>query len=115
MEVNPRLAGTLENAIRSGVDFPLMIWQWATGQPVQPVQAYRAGVRTRWLRGDLRWLVENQQRTGRPDSVPAVHAVWTFMSEFARTRYYDYFDRDDMRPGLAEMRNTAAAIRRSRH
>jgi predicted ATP-grasp superfamily ATP-dependent carboligase len=115
MEINPRLAGTLENAIRSGVDFPLMIWQWATGQPVQPVRAYRAGVRTRWLRGDLRWLVENQQRLGRPDSVPSAHAVWTFMSEFTRTRYYDYFDRDDMRPGLAELRNTAAAIRRSRH
>jgi predicted ATP-grasp superfamily ATP-dependent carboligase len=115
MEINPRLAGTLENAIRSGVDFPLMIWQWATGQPVQPVRAYRAGVRTRWLRGDLRWLVENQQRIGRPDSVPSAHAAWTFMSEFTRTRYYDYFDRDDMRPGLAEMRNTAAAIRRSRH
>ena len=48
MEINPRLAGTLENAIRSGVDFPLMIWQWATGQPVQPVRAYRTGVRTRW-------------------------------------------------------------------
>ena len=29
MEINPRLAGTLENAIRSGVDFPLLIWQWA--------------------------------------------------------------------------------------
>jgi predicted ATP-grasp superfamily ATP-dependent carboligase len=115
MEINPRLAGTLENAIRSGVDFPLMIWQWATGQPVQPAQTYRAGVRTRWLRGDLRWLVENQRRIGRPDSVPSAHAVWTFMSEFSRTRYYDYFDRDDMRPGLAEMRNTVAAIRRSRH
>jgi predicted ATP-grasp superfamily ATP-dependent carboligase len=115
MEINPRLAGTLENAIRSGVDFPLLIWQRATGQPVQPVRAYRAGVRTRWLRGDLRWLVENQQRIGRPDSMPWAHAIWTFMSEFTHTRYYDYFDRDDMRPGLAEMRNTAAAIRRSRH
>ena len=113
MEINPRLAGTLENAIRSGVDFPLMIWQWATGQPVQPVRTHRTGVRTRWLSGDLRWLVENQQRPGRPDSVPPAHAVWTFMSEFARTRYYDYFDRDDMRPGLAEMRSMAAAIRRS--
>jgi len=116
MEINPRLAGTLENAIRSGVDFPLMIWQWATGQPVQPVRAYRVGVRTRWLHGDLRWLVENRQRIGRPDSMPAARAAWTFISEFARTRYYDFFDRDDMRPGLAEMRYTAAvAIRRSRH
>ena len=31
MEINPRLAGTIENAIRSGVDFPMLIWQWAAG------------------------------------------------------------------------------------
>ena len=49
MEINARLAGTLENAIHSGVDFPLMIWQWGTGQPIEPVKSYRTGVRTRWL------------------------------------------------------------------
>ena len=113
MEVNARLAGTLENALQAGVDFPLMIWLWATGQPVQPVLSYRTGVRTRWLHGDLRWLWENQKRIGRPDSVSQARAVWTFASEFSRTRYYDYFDLRDIRPGLAEMRNTAAVIRRS--
>ena len=65
MEINPRLAGTLENAIHSGVDFPLMIWQWGTGQPIEPVTSYRTGVRTRWLAGDLRWLWESVLR-GRP-------------------------------------------------
>jgi predicted ATP-grasp superfamily ATP-dependent carboligase len=105
MEVNARLAGTLENAVRSGVDFPLMIWQQATGQPVPPVRSYRTGVRTRWLHGDLRWLRENQQRPGRPDSIPAARAAWAFSSEFARTRNYDYFDRRDPGPGLAELRN----------
>ncbi len=34
MEINARLAGTIENAVRAGVDFPLLLWQWATGQPV---------------------------------------------------------------------------------
>ena len=59
MEINPRLAGTIENAVHSGVDFPLMIWQWATGLPVDRVDGYRTGVRTRWLHGDLRWLRDN--------------------------------------------------------
>ena len=70
MEINARLAGTLENAIHSGVDFPLMIWQWGTGQPIQPVKSYRTGVRTRWLAGDLRWLWDGVLQAGRPDSVP---------------------------------------------
>ena len=41
MEVNARPAGTMENAILSGIDFPLMIWQWATGLPVDRVDSYR--------------------------------------------------------------------------
>jgi predicted ATP-grasp superfamily ATP-dependent carboligase len=111
MEINARLAGTLENADKSGVDFPLMIWQWATGQPVQPVLSYRTGVRTRWLGGDLRWLRGNLAQAGRPDTVPAPRAIWTFLSEFVRTRHYDFVDRRDMRPALAELRQMIMTIR----
>jgi predicted ATP-grasp superfamily ATP-dependent carboligase len=112
MEINARLAGTLENANKSGVDFPLLIWKWATGGPIQPVLSYRTGVRTRWLSGDLRWLRSNLSGAGRPDTVSAPRAVGTFLSEFARTRHYDYIDRHDMRPALAELRQTAMIIRR---
>jgi predicted ATP-grasp superfamily ATP-dependent carboligase len=112
MEINARLAGTLENAIHSGVDFPLMIWQWGTGQPIEPVTSYRTGVRTRWLAGDLRWLWDGVLRSGRPDSVSAARGLWTFTSEFFRTRHYDFVDRRDMRPALAELGDTAAIIRK---
>jgi hypothetical protein len=74
------------------------------------VQSYRTGVRTRWLHGDLRWLRENRERTGRPDSVSGARAAWAFTAEFARTRNYDYFDRRDLGPGLAELRNTVQVI-----
>ncbi|HEY1704913.1 MAG TPA: ATP-grasp domain-containing protein [Trebonia sp.] len=114
MEINPRLAGTLENALRAGVDFPLLIWQFATGQPVSRVHGSRTGVRTRWLHGDLRWLRDNQRRAGRPDSVPRIRGFATFAGEFTRTRYYDFFDPRDMKPALAELRYTAAIMLRSR-
>ena len=57
MEVNPRFWGSLELAVRSGVDFPVLYAQAAAGQPTiysQPVDA----VRCRWLiPGDiLRWI-----------------------------------------------------------
>jgi predicted ATP-grasp superfamily ATP-dependent carboligase len=112
MEINPRLAGTLENAIHSGVNFPLMIWQWGTGQPIEPVKSYRTGVRTRWLAGDLRWLWESVTEKGRPDTVSPAHGLWTFGSEFFRTRHYDFVDRRDMRPAFAEMRDTVAIIKK---
>lgn len=112
MEINPRLAGTLENACRSGIDLPALIWAWATGRPVQPVLSHRTGVRTRWLSGDLRWLQENFRGAGRPDAVPAPRAIWIFLRAFARTCHYDYLDRHDIRPALAELRETAAIIRK---
>ena len=113
MEVNPRLPGTLDTSIRSGVDFPLLIWQLATGRAVDRVAGYRPGIRTRWLHGDLRWLRDNYSRAGRPDSMSRTQAIWTFVSEFARTHRYDHFDVRDVAPAIAEMRYTIAVILKS--
>jgi predicted ATP-grasp superfamily ATP-dependent carboligase len=115
MEVNARLAGTIENALHSGVDFPLMLWQWATGQPVSPPHGYRTGVRTRWLHGDMRWLRDNQRRAGRPDSVSRTRALASFAAEFLRTRHLDCVDWRDLRPALAELRATTRAVFTSRN
>jgi len=111
MEINPRLAGTLENAMHAGVNFPLLIWQQATGQPVQPVRSYKNGVRTRWLSGDMRWAWDSLSQYGRPDTVSPARTIWTFASEFFRTRYYDYVDIRDLRPAWAELWDTAQVIR----
>lgn len=110
MEINPRLAGTLENAMHSGVNFPLMIWQWATGQPIEPVRAYKAGVRTRWLPGDMRWVWDSMLTRGRPDTLSPARTLWTFTSEFFRTRHYDGVDPRDLRPAVAELWDTVGII-----
>jgi predicted ATP-grasp superfamily ATP-dependent carboligase len=115
MEINARRAGTIENAAHSGVDFPLLIWQRAAGLPVDRVEGYRTGVRTRWLHGELRWLRDNYRRVGRPDSVSRARALWIFASEFARTRHYDCFDPHDLRPIIADLRNTATIVLKSRN
>lgn len=112
MEINARLPTTTENAALSGVDFPLMIWQWAAGHEVGQMESYRTGVRTRWLRGDIRWLVYNYGRVGRPDSVSRARAFWIFAAEFVRTRHYDCLDWRDIRPVFTELRLMAAAARR---
>lgn len=113
MEVNARLCGTIDNSIKSGVNFPLLIWQWATGEPVTRVEGYRPGLRSRWVHGDLRWLRDNHARPGRPDSVPRGRGILTFTAEFIRTRHYDYFDLRDLRPAVAELRNTVAIVGKS--
>jgi predicted ATP-grasp superfamily ATP-dependent carboligase len=107
MEINPRLPGATELGLRCGVDFPLLIWQWATGQPVGQVQGYLTGRRSRWLRGELRWLRNNFREAGRPDALPRRKALWRFLAEFARTWHYDCLDWRDLGPSMAELRSTA--------
>jgi predicted ATP-grasp superfamily ATP-dependent carboligase len=116
MEINPRLSGSVELASRSGVDFPSMIWQWASGSPVSGGTKYRSGVRLRWLTGDGRWLLETLRSSGRPDAVPAVRAIASFALDFTKRSGYDYFDITDPMPALAEgLRVLSKAGRRLGH
>jgi predicted ATP-grasp superfamily ATP-dependent carboligase len=39
MEINPRLSASVEIAVRSGVDFPHLLWQWASGSSIDRVAA----------------------------------------------------------------------------
>ncbi len=114
MEINARLVGGIETASKTGIDFPLMIWQWATGEPVDFADGYRTGYRMRWLRGDMRWLMNNNRcAVGRPDSMSKVSALRTFATEFLRTWHYDCLDLRDPRPIAAELRTTLASVRKS--
>jgi predicted ATP-grasp superfamily ATP-dependent carboligase len=54
IDMNPRLWGSLAQAIASGVDFPHLIYRLALEGDVEPVTDFKTGVATRWLGGDLR-------------------------------------------------------------
>jgi predicted ATP-grasp superfamily ATP-dependent carboligase len=112
MEINARLSGSLEAAVRSGVDFPTLLWRWAAGETLSPVSGYRTGIRMRYLAGDIDWLWENLKSRGRPDSVPPLKALRTFAGDFLRAQAYDYVDRRDLRPALVAFRGDAGDIRR---
>ncbi len=49
MEINPRFWGSLELAVRAGVDFPLLYALAARGEKFDPVHNYQEGVICRWL------------------------------------------------------------------
>jgi hypothetical protein len=59
----------------------------------------------------MRWAWDSIFQYGRPDTVSPARSVWTFTSEFFRTRYYDYVDLRDMKPAIVEMRDTLGVIR----
>lgn len=49
LEINPRFWGSLWLAIRSGVDFPYLLYKIAMDGDVSPLHDYRVGVKCRWL------------------------------------------------------------------
>jgi predicted ATP-grasp superfamily ATP-dependent carboligase len=53
IDLNPRLWGSLTQAIASGVDFPYLIYRLARDGDVPAVTSYKTGVVTRWIGGEL--------------------------------------------------------------
>lgn len=60
MEINPRLWGSLQLAILSGIDFPYLLYKMVVDGDVEPVWDYKIGVRCRWLiPGDMLHFISN--------------------------------------------------------
>jgi predicted ATP-grasp superfamily ATP-dependent carboligase len=53
IDINPRLWGSLTQAIAAGVDFPYLIYRLARDGDVAPVTSFKIGVVARWIGGDL--------------------------------------------------------------
>lgn len=108
MEINSRFWGSLQLAINSGVDFPGIAVEVATGQVREPVFTYRTGVRNRWLLGDLDALLAVLVRTRSSLNLPADFPtrrklLWDFLHFFGRDLYYEIWSLKDPRPGLLEL------------
>jgi hypothetical protein len=101
MEVNPRLSASVEVAVRAGVDFPNLLYDWAAGRKLTLHDDYRVGCRVRWLGGELRWLRETLRTQGRPDVTSGSHAIAALVLDSLRPAAYDYLDPADLRPALA--------------
>jgi len=100
MEINARLSASVELAVCSGVDFPYLLYQWASGDHITMVKAYRTGIWMRYLRGDLAATLVTFRQRGRPGVMPPLRALLEFASAFAIPMKYDYFNWKDPAPAL---------------
>jgi predicted ATP-grasp superfamily ATP-dependent carboligase len=110
MEINPRLSASVEIAVRSGVDFPLLLYRWAAGLPLGTPPRYRVGRRMRFLAGDIAWLKEALRDPGHPDAPPPRAALGTFAAEFARFPGYDFWDSRDPGPAAVVASRVARSL-----
>ena len=100
MEINPRLSASVEIAVRSGVDFPHLLYQWASGEPIDTVTQYRVGGWMRYLKGDITTTIAALQQRGRPGVTPPAQSLAGFFLSFLMPMGYDYLDWKDPLPAL---------------
>ena len=100
MEINPRLSASVEVAVRAGVDFPYLLYQWAIGGPIERVAGYRTGGWIRDLGGDITTLIAALRQRGRPGITPPLRTFVDFGLSFLRPTAYDYLYWNDPLPAI---------------
>ena len=101
MEINPRFWGSLDLSYVAGVNFPYLLYLFATGKEVkQP--SYTTGIIGRWLLpGDMAHFLANPNRFKlRP----------SFFSFVNGHTYYDDFKKDDLKGNIATVLCTIAMV-----
>src|SRR3989440_1516938 len=100
MEINPRLSASVEVAVRAGVDFPNLVYQWASGGPIERVPCYRIGGWMRHLGGDIGTTLAALRERGRPGATSPLRALLDFGIAFLKPMAYDYFTWSDPLPAI---------------
>lgn len=98
MEINSRLPAGIELAVRSGVDFPYLLYQWASSERIDVVADYRTGSCMRFLWGDIAATTRSVQQRGRPGVAPPARVIFDFCTSFFVPMNYDYLNRSDPFP-----------------
>jgi len=98
MEINPRLNMAIAHAVSVGVDFPYLLYQWASGEQIERVKSYRVGGWMRHLNGDIKATAAAVRQRGRPGVPPPARAILDFCLACFMPMGYDYLDWRDLRP-----------------
>jgi hypothetical protein len=109
MEVNARLWGSLQLAIDAGVDFPTMLVKLALGDNVEPITAYRTGVRCRWFWGDVDHLIDRLRHSPTEldlSTLPPsrLRLLLSFAAVAPGRDHFEVLDLSDPRPFVLETR-----------
>jgi predicted ATP-grasp superfamily ATP-dependent carboligase len=62
LDFNPRLAGTNDVSIASGIDFALMLYRLAAGDSVSPIFDYELDSEFRWVNGELKHFAQSTHK-----------------------------------------------------
>lgn len=108
MEVNTRFWGSLQLAVDSGVDFPLMLARAQLGHPVARTDNYRIDQRLRWLLGDVDSLYLTLK--GRQPWIKKFLRLMSFLSIRLRHQKHEVNRLNDLMPAWLEFKQYIKAL-----
>lgn len=94
IEINPRLWGSLALSVYAGVNFPLLLYQIATGDDPEPVLEYRTDVQARNLFTDAKQVFYRENK---------LQALREFLTPTPKSCCYDLISKDDPLPILGQV------------
>lgn len=109
MEINARFWGSLQLAIDARIDFPFMLYKMITTGDVPAVFDYKAGVKLRWLLGDLDHLLirllKSETQLKLPPGFPGrLTTLIEFFKFYRAGMKYEILRSDDIGPFLMEFK-----------
>lgn len=108
MEVNTRFWGSLQLAVDSGVDFPLMLARAQLGRPVDSTENYRMDQRLRWLLGDVDGLYLYLK--GKHSWTKKIMRLIRFLSVRLRHQQHEVNRFHDLMPAWLELKQYIKAL-----
>jgi biotin carboxylase len=103
MEINPRISQSVEVAVRAGIDFPRMQFEWARGGAIPEPPGPILGLRVGWLAGDLR-LLTGALGAAPPPRPRLSHTIRAIASDYVVHRArLEGFDARDPKPVLGSI------------
>jgi predicted ATP-grasp superfamily ATP-dependent carboligase len=117
MEVNGRFWGSLELAVAAGVDFPFLAFQLARGITSDTAPPYQAGVKNRWVLGDLDHMLLRLFRSAEaldlPSGAPStMRTLLDFLKIVQPKLHYEVISGTDWGPFAREIRQYLRAMGR---
>jgi predicted ATP-grasp superfamily ATP-dependent carboligase len=108
MEVNGRFWGSLQLAIDSGVDFPRLLLDCATGSLPGQIQSGRSGIRLRWELGEVDYLLARLRRSDEelhlpPNEPSRTRAVLSIIRPWIPGERWEVLRPSDPKPFLREL------------
>lgn len=111
MEINGRFWGSLQLAITSGIDFPVLLLRYMLGDSIEKgsLTNYTSGLQMKWLLGTLDYLLirlRNQDRKLNlpPCSSSRFQSIIEFFKIKQSKTTFDVFDSKDILPFINEFR-----------